>query len=426
VSIFRSDSSSIKHRQSSVYAMTKSIINHVTFSTSGGAGIVARRLQELQVKDSVDSRILSVTDKNIQALKFSNPNLVLRALADFFLVRKDRGNSLFTLLRCKGSLKILRELRSSRALIHLHWTPGAVSTSDVEDFLSDGRIIVWTIHDMWPITAGCHHARDCGGFTNQCSDCPQVRKYWKNRVSNEMKRKQNVFNYGTRLVLVAPSHWMALQIISSNVSKGSQVCVIPNPIDTFTFRPFSKIDSKKLLGIPNQSLVVGCVAANLSDPMKNVQAVIDGVRELKSSNVDLSITLLLVGGGNVSAPDLTVVSVGNVVTQSEMAHLYSAMDVLVSLSLAESFSLAIAEASSCAVPVICLNSGGMPEIVENGKTGIVIDHANELSGALEKIFNNFDLLGSMSVEGRKLALKKFDQDLVAQRYMDVYREAGWS
>jgi glycosyltransferase involved in cell wall biosynthesis len=68
----------------------------------------------------------------------------------------------------------------------------------------------------------------------------------------------------------------------------------------------------------------------------------------------------------------------------------------------------------------------MPEIVENGKTGIVIDHANELSGALEKIFNNFDLLGSMSVEGRKLALKKFDQDLVAQRYMDVYREAGWS
>jgi glycosyltransferase involved in cell wall biosynthesis len=160
--------------------------------------------------------------------------------------------------------------------------------------------------------------------------------------------------------------------------------------------------------------------------MKNVQSVIDGVRELKSSNAHLSITLLLVGGGKVFAPDLTVVSVGNVTVQSEMAHLYSAMDVLVSLSLAESFSLVVAEASSCGVPVICLNSGGMPEIVENGKTGIVINHANELNGALERILNNSELLCSMSAEGRKLALREFDQDLVAQRYMDVYRKVGWS
>jgi glycosyltransferase involved in cell wall biosynthesis len=406
--------------------MKQLVVNHVTFSTSGGAGVVASRLQELQVKNSVDSRILHVTDRNIQALKFSNPLLVLRALIDFFLVRKDRKNSLFTLLRTKGSSRILRELRSCQALVHLHWTPGAVSTTDVEKLLSDGRMVVWTIHDMWPITAGCHHARDCGEFINHCSGCPQVRKYWQNRVSNEMIRKQNVFKFRTSLVLVAPSQWLASQINKSNIAKGSQVCVIPNPIDTDTFRQLPKFDSKKSLGIPNQSLVVGCVAADLSDPMKNVQSVIDGVRELKSSNAHLSITLLLVGGGKVFAPDLTVVSVGNVTVQSEMAHLYSAMDVLVSLSLAESFSLVVAEASSCGVPVICLNSGGMPEIVENGKTGIVINHANELNGALERILNNSELLCSMSAEGRKLALREFDQDLVAQRYMDVYRKVGWS
>lgn len=406
--------------------MRQLVVNHVTFSTSGGAGVVAGRLHELQVKNSVDSRILHVTDKNIQALKFSKPLLFLRALIDFFLVRKDRNNSLFTLLRTKGSSRILRELRSSQALIHLHWTPGAVSTTDVEELLSDGRMVVWTIHDMWPVTAGCHHARDCDGFTNQCSGCPQVRKYWQKRVSKELKRKQNVFKCRSRLVLVAPSQWLASQINKSNIAKGTQVRVIPNPIDTYTFRQFSKFDCKKSLGIPNQSLVVGCVAADLSDPMKNVQSVIDGVRELKSSNAHLSITLLLVGGGMVSAPDLAVVSVGNVIEQSDMAHLYSAMDVLVSLSLAESFSLVVAEASSCAVPVICLNSGGMPEIVDHGKTGIVINHAKELNVALERILNDSELLDSMSIEGRKLALRKFDQDLFAQSYMAVYREVGWS
>jgi glycosyltransferase involved in cell wall biosynthesis len=406
--------------------MRQLVVNHVTFSTSGGAGVVAGRLQELQVKNSVDSRILHVTDKNIQALKFSKPLLFLRALIDFFLVRKDRNNSLFTLLRTKGSSRILRELRSSQALIHLHWTPGAVSTTDIEELLSDGRMVVWTIHDMWPVTAGCHHARDCDGFINQCSGCPQVRKYWQKRVSKELKRKQNVFKCRSRLVLVAPSQWLASQINKSNVAKGSQVRVIPNPIDTYTFRQLPKFESKKSLGISNQSLVVGCVAADLSDPMKDVQSVIDGVRELKSSNANLSITLLLVGGGNVFAPDLTVVSVGNVTVRSEMAHLYSAMDVLVSLSLAESFSLVVAEASSCGVPVICLNSGGMPEIVDNGRTGLVINNANELNGALESILNDSELRDSMSIAGRKLALTKFDQDLVAQSYMAVYLEVGWS
>jgi glycosyltransferase involved in cell wall biosynthesis len=109
-----------------------------------------------------------------------------------------------------------------------------------------------------------------------------------------------------------------------------------------------------------------------------------------------------------------------------MAHLYSAMDVLVSLSLAESFSLVVAEASSCGVPVICLNSGGMPEIVDNGRTGLVINNANELNGALESILNDSELRDSMSIAGRKLALTKFDQDLVAQSYMAVYLEVGWS
>ena len=76
--------------------------------------------------------------------------------------------------------------------------------------------------------------------------------------------------------------------------------------------------------------------------------------------------------------------------------------------------------------IICITGTWNSSIVDHGKTGIVINHAKELNVALERILNDSELLDSMSIEGRKLALRKFDQDLVAQSYMAVYREVGWS
>ena len=88
-------------------------ICHITFSTSGGAGIVAKRLQEGQSKAGIESRLLSMTNKNIQALLFSDPLLVGKALVDFYGVRRTRESHLFSLLWDGSEVSIRKEIQNS-------------------------------------------------------------------------------------------------------------------------------------------------------------------------------------------------------------------------------------------------------------------------------------------------------------------------
>ena len=47
-------------------------------------------------------------------------------------------------------------------VIHLHWiNQGMLSLKNIEKILASGKPVVWTMHDMWPCTGICHHAREC-------------------------------------------------------------------------------------------------------------------------------------------------------------------------------------------------------------------------------------------------------------------------
>ena len=80
-------------------AQTSHPVSHVTFSKLGGAGSVAKQLQEGQLKAGMTSRLLTMTDSNIQSLLTKNPLLVGEALFDFFAVRISTDSQLFTLYR---------------------------------------------------------------------------------------------------------------------------------------------------------------------------------------------------------------------------------------------------------------------------------------------------------------------------------------
>ena len=79
--------------------MVTNNVCHITFSTNGGAGSVARQLHEGQLSEGNQSRLLTLTDSNIQSLVAKNPILVGEALLDFFCVRKTTQSQLFTLYR---------------------------------------------------------------------------------------------------------------------------------------------------------------------------------------------------------------------------------------------------------------------------------------------------------------------------------------
>ena len=106
-----------------------------------------------------------------------------------------------------------------------------------------------------------------------------------------------------------------------------------------------------------------------------------------------------------------------------MAKLYSAADVYLFPTLADNCPLTAIESLACGLPIVSFETGGVPEIVENYKTGFVVEYKNGemLTLALKKLLDDDDLRERMS-ENAVQASKKFSSERMALDYIKLYEE----
>jgi glycosyltransferase involved in cell wall biosynthesis len=110
------------------------------------------------------------------------------------------------------------------------------------------------------------------------------------------------------------------------------------------------------------------------------------------------------------------------ISQSELANHYRNADILVNPSLSEAFGISLLEAMACKVPVVGTRIGGMPESVEDGRTGLMVerDSPSELARAILRLLTNGDLRRSMGEAGRERVLKHFSWEKIAERLQIEY------
>ena len=99
-------------------------------------------------------------------------------------------------------------------------------------------------------------------------------------------------------------------------------------------------------------------------------------------------------------------------------------DLFLMPSYLEGFGLALLEAMSCGVPVISSNQGGIPELVENGKTGFLFDPEDfvAMTGKSIEILENPSLYTQISQNARKWAHLFFREESIVHRYEELYRK----
>lgn len=394
-------------------------ILHVTFSESGGAGIAAKSLSQGLIDCGLDSNLVSITRFGIPNVAFKNPILVIKALFDFFIVRRNARSSLFTLFR-NGSSRKVCNLIPDFDLIHLHWISGALNYGDIIKFSAGQTRLVWTLHDMWPFTGGCHHSDQCRNYERTCNECPQVRSIFHQSVESALVNKARAIQGNQKLAVVAPSKWLADQAMKSTVFKNAKVYVIPNSVNENVFRPGDRHGSRKRIGVDDSTFVIGCSAKNLLDPQKNIVEVVLQLEEFVIKYNFPDVVLLAIGGGQLDSDVIKIIHTGLVNSEEECAKLYQAMDVFVSMSLAENLPLTLIEASSSGVPIICIDRGGMAEVVIDQVTGYVIKDSKELKNLLYKIINDVQMRKSMSANARVRAVELFSSNAVASQYRSIY------
>ncbi len=199
--------------------------------------------------------------------------------------------------------------------------------------------------------------------------------------------------------------------------------VIHNFVDTSVYRRLVLPELRSEFAKPTQKIVL-----HISNfrPVKRVTDVVETFYRIRK---EVDSKLVLVGDG----PDMPKVEalvqklqlendvfcLGN---QISIVELLSISDIFLLTSEMESFGLAVLEAMSCELPVICYNVGGLPEIVEEGKSGYLVEFGNieEMAKKAIALLENKSKHLEFSQNARLQVMQKFDSRIIIEKYLNLY------
>ena len=409
-----------------------------TSETKGGAAIAAKRLMDTLRKDGIDVSMI-VRDKATDdpaIIKIGSSGLLnkVRFLGErlgIFIYNGFNRKNLFAVSQANTGVNISRYSEVKCAdIIHLHWiNQGFLSLRDIHRLIAMGKPIVWTMHDMWPCTGICHHARDCVSFTSQCGTCFFLQSKKADDLSTAVfKKKQQWIFSNENITMVGCSNWLAGKAKTSALTKKHRVISIPNPIDTQQFRPYSDKEScRRRLGLPEHKQLILFGAANVTDKRKGIYYLIDAINQLLTVEPRLAEKMGIVVFGEAKAEFVSLVKIpvyplGYVSDITQIVTLYNAIDVFVTSSLEENLPNTIMEAMACGVPCVGFQVGGIPEMIDHKENGYVAAYkdAADLATGIDWVLNKADRK-KLSFNARKKVEENYSEAVVAKQYIELYR-----
>jgi len=183
-----------------------------------------------------------------------------------------------------------------------------------------------------------------------------------------------------------------------------------------------------MFGLPaDRPLVLFGAVGGTSPPIKGWQYLSPALKELGRMCPD-ACAVVLGQASPKTAPDLglSVQYVPHLFDDASLAMLYSAVDAVVVPSRLENLPQMATEAQCCGVPVVGFNCGGMPDVVEHGKTGYLAQpyDANELAQGIAWALREASGTTGIGQLCRTRAEGLWNEASVHARYLDVYRSAS--
>ncbi|MEO8637385.1 MAG: glycosyltransferase [Candidatus Taylorbacteria bacterium] len=310
-------------------------------------------------------------------------------------------------------------------IIHCHNLHGNYFNLNTLKKICSIKPVIWTFHDMWPITAHCAHAYACpvrDGFY----ECPSLLEYQSLAWHNEkyLRYKKRKIYGSSDFHIVVPCNWLKDKV-ENTILKNKPLSVIHNGIDTSIFRQHDKMSIRRELHIAIDKKIVLFIAVGKNSVFKGLNFFLASARDLRENNDIIFICV----GGNVNSSDENyppnIISIDYIKDKMTLAKYYSASDVLLFPSLAENFPLTVLEAMSCGLPVVSFDTGGIREVITHGHNGYIAKYSDnsDLIRGIKHIFNlSHDEHEAMSKLSREKVSSMFSEDLMVKHYINLYEK----
>lgn len=310
-------------------------------------------------------------------------------------------------------------------VVHLHWL--ADGFVDVRELVSLGRPLVWTFHDLWAFTGGCHYAGDCRRYTDTCGCCPLLGSRTEADLSRRgWERKQTAYA-GLRLVGVAPSRWMHAAAAESSLWRGRDVRVVPNGIDLAQFASADQAEARRGLGLPTGRVVVLAGASDFRrDPRKGID-LFAGLAQRLSVLDPARYAFVTFGTGGAEKYEfkgVEITELGAIEDPEKLASAYAAADVFVAPSREDNLPNTLLEALACGTPAASFQLGGVPDIVDDAEDGFLVApfEVETLAARIHDAATTPSRLAAMRATARRKAEARFGIGTMVAAYTAIYRE----
>mgnify|MGYP003640979698 CR=1 FL=1 len=403
---------------------------HINFSdTQGGASVAAWRTHRALREIGVDS-LMAVLDKQSSS-EHVYPLLQSRSHQRWstFQDKAERGLAKALGLRGKAacgrhggwipSLTAERINSFEADIVHLHWINHGVIS--VPELLQIQAPIVWTLHDMWPFSCGYNYL---GSFQNDPIGLSQYQQSFFGSLNLRLKR-QSIHRKDIRFI--APSQWIASELLESELAPSSNISIIPNglDVDQFSCHPNKKEQFRNELGLPTgrKLILAGAVGLN-ADRRKGFDLLLQSLNVIQNSTAFSTKPALVVFGNDESIhkfdfSGIDVFALGKISNEEDLIKLYNGCDCFALPSREDNLPNVILESFACGLPCVGFRVGGVQEMIKhrvNGYLASPFDPEEFANGIIE----------AMNATGwkpaaRQEALLKYSDTNHANQVSELYR-----
>ena len=284
------------------------------------------------------------------------------------------------------------------------------------------------LKNIKPDILHAHYSSSYGLLGSLCRFNPFFVSVWGNDIF-DFPGKSFLFSKLTKFVLSKSDKiFSTSKIMAEETSKYTNklIITIPFGINTNTFSP-----GKQKSLFEQESLVVGSVKTLA--PNYGLEFLIRAFEILVKRFKDLPLKLLIVGKGELEKELKQLVHTLEIsdktmftgfIPHSAISEYHNYLDIAVYPSVKESFGVSVLESMSCEKPVVASAVGGIPEVIENNKTGLLVrpsDHI-ELSEVIASLIESPGKRKELGKAARESVLTHFRWEDNCKQMIKCYEE----
>lgn len=321
-----------------------------------------------------------------------------------------------------GTKKLICKIENVKPdIIHLHCIHGYfLNYRLLFEYLNAKNIpVVWTFHDCWAFTGHCAYLGDCNKWETEegCRNCSLTKTYPQSIIDKSRRNynlKRDLFVANNNLHIVAVSEWLT-SLIKKSFFKEKDIKTIVNGVNTDVFR-FRPNRIKQRLKIEDKKMLLG-----VASTWEERKGLIDYYKLADILPNKYQIVLVGLTPKQKDSLPNNIIGITRTDNCDELVEYYSAADIVMNLSCAETFGLTTVEGFACGTPSIVYDVTASPELISE-ETGLVVPvgDVNAVCEAVEMLSAKDK---SMYYEVcRNRAVMKYDKNKRYIEYLNLYNK----